>query len=281
MCVECRLLLKRKMVDQTSILPLLAFWVKCSADLFVLQVIPMRRINWIFRVRLLPVLLLCAIRYVWLHADIFLLWLHGLHLLCILLDAWDGGLPCGLVLCPPHIQIYQVWVNCCWKMKSSRVVPVFGAHWEVSNIEKVSSRVQQEQLEIAMFQIRPLFIGTGNEPINLFCFCDCRDKNCLFLRPMYYLLATSDITITLLERWHAWISVEYPCYVVIYIFSKAYNNRSVETMPEAGSFVPCIIFFLVHCGVLELYSTPVAYLHYYFQRCFLRRWLWIKHPIRL
>jgi len=29
------------------------------------------------------------------------------------------------------------------------------------NIEKVSSRVQQEQLEIAVFQIRPLFIGTG------------------------------------------------------------------------------------------------------------------------
>jgi len=120
---------------------------------------------------------------------------------------------------------------------------------------KGCSRVQQEQLEIAMFQIRPLFIGTGNEPINLFCFCDCRDKNCLFLRPMYYLLATSDITITLLEPWHAWISVEYPCYGVIYIFSKAYNNRSVETMPEAGSFVPCIIFFLVHCGVLELYTS--------------------------
>lgn len=93
----------------------------------------------------------------------------------------------------------------------------FWCHWEVSNIEKVSSRVQQEQLEIAMFQIRPLFIGTGNEPINLFCFCDCCDKNRLSLRPMYYLLVTSNSTITLLEPWHAWISVEYPCYVVIYI----------------------------------------------------------------
>ncbi|AQL08195.1 Transmembrane 9 superfamily member 4 [Zea mays] len=83
-------------------------WWWRYTDLFMLQVIPMRRINWIFRIRLLPVLLLCAIGYVWLHADIFLLWLHGLHLLCILLDAWDGGLPCLLVLCPPHIQIYQV-----------------------------------------------------------------------------------------------------------------------------------------------------------------------------
>lgn len=72
------------------------------------QVIPVRRINWIFRVWLLSVLLLCTIGYVWLHADLFLLWLHGLHLLCILLDAWDGGLPCCLVLCPPHIQIHQV-----------------------------------------------------------------------------------------------------------------------------------------------------------------------------
>ncbi|ONL95783.1 Transmembrane 9 superfamily protein member 1 [Zea mays] len=83
-------------------------WWWSSADLFILQVIPLRRINWVFRVRLLPVLLLCAIRHVWLHADIFLLWLHGLHLLCILLDARDGGLPRRPVLCPPHIQINQV-----------------------------------------------------------------------------------------------------------------------------------------------------------------------------
>ena len=60
------------------------------------------------------------------------------------------------------------------------------------NIEKVSSRVQQEQLEIAVFQIRPLFIGTGNAPINLLCLCVCCDKNRLSLRPMYYPLVTSD-----------------------------------------------------------------------------------------
>jgi hypothetical protein len=46
------------------------------------------------------------------------------------------------------------------------------------SIEKVSSRVRQEATrEVGMFQIRPLFIGTGNEPINLlFCLCDWYDK---------------------------------------------------------------------------------------------------------
>ena len=93
----------------------------------IMQVVPMWRINWFLCLWLLPVLLLCTIGYVWFHADIFLLWLHGLHLLCILLDAWDGWLPRCLVLCPPHIQIHQVRMRCLLKMKSSRVVPVFGA----------------------------------------------------------------------------------------------------------------------------------------------------------
>ena len=108
--------------------------VEYHTDLFwgiflplIMQVVPMWRINWFLCLWLLPVLLLCTIGYVWFHADIFLLWLHGLHLLCILLDAWDGWLPRCLVLCPPHIQIHQVRMRCLLKMKSSRVVPVFGA----------------------------------------------------------------------------------------------------------------------------------------------------------
>lgn len=55
----------------------------------------------------------------------------------------------------------------------------------------VCSRVQQEQLVIAMFQIRPLFIVTANEPINLFRSWDCYDK-IVFFCPMYYLPVTSD-----------------------------------------------------------------------------------------
>lgn len=86
-----------------AVLTLLEFFLP-----LLIQVVPMRRINRFLCIWLLPVLLLCTIGYVWLHADILLLWLHGLHLLCILLDARDGGLPCRLVLCPPHIQIHQV-----------------------------------------------------------------------------------------------------------------------------------------------------------------------------
>jgi hypothetical protein len=60
----------------------------------------------------------------------------------------------------------------------------FWCHREVPNIEKkmVCSRVQQEQLVIAMFQIRPLFIVTANEPINLFRSWDCYDKIVFFVR---------------------------------------------------------------------------------------------------
>lgn len=206
----------------------------------------MRRINRFLCLWVLPLLLLCTFGYVWLHADIFLLWLHGLHLLCILLDAWDGGFPCRLVLCPSHIQIHQVWVSCLLEDEEQQSCTRFWCHLEVPNIEKVSSRVQQEQLEIAMFQIRPLFIGTGNEPINLLCLCDCCDKNCLFLRPMYHLLVTSDSTITLLEPWHGWISVEDLCSVLS--CSLKHNNRCVENMGQVHLYVyPLLHYELLKC----------------------------------
>lgn len=82
-------------------------WYWC---LFVLQVFPLWWINWLVHLWLLPVLLLCTIRHVWFHANFVLLRLHGLHLLWLLSHARCCRFPCLAALCPPHIQVHQVWV---------------------------------------------------------------------------------------------------------------------------------------------------------------------------
>lgn len=79
--------------------------------LISLQIIPMRRFNWIIYLCLLSVLLLCTLRYVWIHADLIFLWLHGLHMLWFLLDAWNCWIPCSVVLCSSHIPIHKVRVG--------------------------------------------------------------------------------------------------------------------------------------------------------------------------
>ncbi|RRT48104.1 hypothetical protein B296_00022346 [Ensete ventricosum] len=68
----------------------------------------MRRINWPICIWILLLLLLCTLRHVRVYADIFLFWVHGLHLLRVLPNAWDGWLPCCFALCAPHISIHQV-----------------------------------------------------------------------------------------------------------------------------------------------------------------------------
>lgn len=79
--------------------------------LISLQIIPMWWFNWIIYLCLLSVLLLCPLRYVWFHADLIFLWIHGLHMLWFLLDAWNCWIPCIIVLCPSHIPIHQVRVG--------------------------------------------------------------------------------------------------------------------------------------------------------------------------
>lgn len=74
------------------------------------QIVPMRWINWFVYLWILLVLLPCPFRYVWVHANHFLLWIHGLHLLWLLSHAWNCRLSCGLTLCSSHIPVYQVWV---------------------------------------------------------------------------------------------------------------------------------------------------------------------------
>lgn len=70
-----------------------------------LQIIPMRWVDWFVYLRVLFILLLCEIRHVWFHANIFLFRLHGLHLLRVLPHAWDCWLPCRSSLRPSHFRL--------------------------------------------------------------------------------------------------------------------------------------------------------------------------------
>lgn len=74
------------------------------------QVIPVCGINRPVHLRLLLVLLLRTVRYVRFHANLFLLRLHGLHLLRFLSHAWGCWFPCIAFLCPSHIPLDQVRV---------------------------------------------------------------------------------------------------------------------------------------------------------------------------
>lgn len=76
-----------------------------------LQVFPLWWINWLIHIWLLLVLLLCTIRYEWFHADIFLLWIHGLHLLWFFPHVWDCWFPSISFFCASHISDNQVWVK--------------------------------------------------------------------------------------------------------------------------------------------------------------------------
>ncbi|KAB5560816.1 hypothetical protein DKX38_005773 [Salix brachista] len=76
-----------------------------------LLVFPLWWINWLVRLRLLLVLLLFKIRYVWLHANLIFLWLHGMRLLWFLPHAWLHWFPFFLVLCPPYLPLDQVRVG--------------------------------------------------------------------------------------------------------------------------------------------------------------------------
>lgn len=70
----------------------------------------MWRINWCFYLWILCLLLFCTIRYDRLHANIFFLWLHDLHMLWFLPHARNSWFPCFFTVCPPYIPLNKVRV---------------------------------------------------------------------------------------------------------------------------------------------------------------------------
>lgn len=89
------------------------------------QVISLWRFHWLVYLWVLPVLLLCTVRYVRLHADLFLLRVHGLCLLCFLPYAWSCWLSCFFVLCTPHISLHKVRVKIRLSVFSSSLNSMF------------------------------------------------------------------------------------------------------------------------------------------------------------
>lgn len=75
------------------------------------QIFPLWCINRLIYLRVLPLLLLCALRHVRVYADLVFLRLHGMHLLWLLPHAWDSWFSCCPPICPPHIWVHQVRVR--------------------------------------------------------------------------------------------------------------------------------------------------------------------------
>lgn len=93
------------------------FFLLYSHLLFVLplfihlfQIFCLRWIDWHIYLCLLPILLLCTLWYVRIHADLIFLWIHGLHLLWFLPHAWNHRFPCSFAIRPSHLPVHQVWV---------------------------------------------------------------------------------------------------------------------------------------------------------------------------
>ena len=81
-----------------------------SLFLILLQIFSLRWINWHIYLCLLPILLLCTLRYVRVYANFVFLWLHGLHLLWFLPHAWNRRFPRSFAIRPSHLSVHQVWV---------------------------------------------------------------------------------------------------------------------------------------------------------------------------
>jgi hypothetical protein len=110
------------------------------------------------------------------------------------------------------------------------------------NIEKVSSRMQQKQLEIAKFQIRPLFIGTGNEPIKFVLFlCDCCDK-LSFTFVLCTLVMSRQYVETLTRLNICGIPNRIPCYVMSFSLDHIITQEKAHTC-EASSVIRVFIAF--------------------------------------
>lgn len=88
-----------------------AFWSTYTSFWCSYQVFPLWWINGYIHICLLLVLLPRKIRYVWFHANLVLLRLHGLHMLWFLSHARDNRIPCISVLCPPYLPFNQMRVE--------------------------------------------------------------------------------------------------------------------------------------------------------------------------
>ena len=75
---------------------------------FVLQVCALWRLNWRVHPSVLLRLLPQKIIHVRIHADVILLWLHGLRQLWVLPHAGDSGVSSFLALCPAYLSLHQV-----------------------------------------------------------------------------------------------------------------------------------------------------------------------------
>lgn len=97
---------------------------------FILQIFSLWWFNWLIYLRLLFVLLLRSLRYVWVYANIIFLRLHGLCLLWLLPDAWSYWFSSSFAFCAPHISVYQVRVvlGIHHSILRSRVVFLFQIH---------------------------------------------------------------------------------------------------------------------------------------------------------
>lgn len=105
-----------------------------------MQVGPLWRLHRHIHTLLLCVLLSCKIRYVRFHADIILLWLHGLHLLWVLPHVGHCRFPGISAVCEAHISLHKVRVTsvclnmiytCCSYSYSSGQLPEFSIPYAI------------------------------------------------------------------------------------------------------------------------------------------------------
>jgi len=86
-------------------------WYICFICFIWWQVFSLWRINWLIYICLLLLLLLRTHRYVWFHANLLHIWVHGLHLFWLLPYAGHCRLSCSFAFCPACIWFNQVWVG--------------------------------------------------------------------------------------------------------------------------------------------------------------------------
>lgn len=122
----------------------------------MVEVVSLWRFNWSIYIWILLVLLPCSIRHVGLHADIFLLRVHGLHLLWFLPHAWYDWLPCRPLVCSPHLPIHQVRVAI--QIQNIILPKVVGIHilknHVLSLFELLGSKVVTPLLESCLVRIK-------------------------------------------------------------------------------------------------------------------------------
>ena len=136
------------------------------------QVIPVWGINGSVHLRLLLVLLLWTVRYVGFHANLFLLRIHGLHLLRFLSHARGRWFPCIAFLCPSHIPLNQVRVvSLFWFFCMFNNLPVLQIWVTMRNRGGPCSRIVVGLCRIKLVLLFYYVDLRREYVIPLFCFC--------------------------------------------------------------------------------------------------------------